>query len=191
MISEEEAVEYARQAYEKPENRKIENGEILPQYNYPNLYAIKHPTKGIVLSHRGTHEFSDLLPDFYILVGGDRALKTTYHYKRAQWVANKIRQRFPNEQLTHVGHSLGGTTAHFISKERDEPSYAFNPGSSPLQRPGSSIGENLISYLMKPTTANNRQRVIHTKTDLISVAFKGGEWRGAKETNAHSIDNFS
>lgn len=188
-FTEEEAAEYAREAYEKPEERNIENQEIIA--NYPTLFAVKHPSKGIVISHRGTQDTSDYIADFYMLIGGTSALKNTEHYKHAKRITEWIHKNYPTEKITHIGHSLGGTTAHFLSHERNEPSIAFNPGSSPVIRPGSTIGENIIHHAFKKSTANKKQRVIRIPSDIFSITFKGGEYRkGKKDLDPHSIDNF-
>jgi hypothetical protein len=171
-----EAAHLSEQAYNKPTLRKAEY--IVPTLSTDYAFTVHHPKKGIIIAHRGTSMGSDLLADYRILTEGTEAIRNTPHYRRAKAYTEHVAKYYPGETITHVGHSLGGTTAHFLALERNESSIVFNPGASPLS--SKAIGNRVTS----------KNRVIRTATDPLSISFPGGEIRWANKSDPHTIGNF-
>jgi len=56
-----------------------------------------------------------------------------------------VRNDFPTEQITVVGHSLGGGLSMHVAGNRQTHAYTFNAGAGPLQIGGTPLSTNFIT----------------------------------------------
>lgn len=128
----------ASEAYKDPSQRQ--SLFVHPLYGSVGLVANDqnfamyqtNDAKHVYVSHRGTDlsqndkRWQDLVNDFYIAIDRDEDLSRIHEADVAL-----MRYNSSNTEITHVGHSLGGTIANQAAHRTNTNSVAFNPGSSP------------------------------------------------------------
>lgn len=111
--------------------------QALLKYNYvldeklsnDNQKVFYNPkTKKLLVAVAGTHNVKDAVTDVYLVAG---KLKETSRYKEAKKVLEQARKRYPSasENVDLLGHSLGGSIASRIGKNKDRI-HTFNKGST-------------------------------------------------------------
>ena len=129
-------------AYKKYQNN-IENAIQHTNYKYdPELSSqtekvFYNPnTKETVISHAGTNFrdkniFNDLKADSAIFFGLEKQNK---RFKQSQKHLNKVKNKYGNDKITVIGHSLGGSISENMARSNPNiNSIAFNRFSGPLQ----------------------------------------------------------
>ena len=109
-------------SYELPVNRtEVKGWEYMPSFSTFDLATFRRGTD-IRMIFKGTSNNTDLLTDIKLLINlPDRTFKTAVENY------DKIRKTFPQSNITVSGHSLGGTKALFVSKQRNVKGVVFNP----------------------------------------------------------------
>ena len=140
-----------------------------------------------VISFRGTSNLSDVKTDSHIALGRE---KHSERYKNSEKVYTDVSQKYRQDGITVVGHSLGGGIALHIGEKYDVASRTYNPAISPTQA------------LSRDHYSNEATQTIYrTRLDPVSV---GGEViAGNRQPNrrvvvvgnhenhhAHSLENF-
>ena len=116
----------------------------------------------VVISYRGTDlkNPSDLIADTEILLGRDK-IKINLHdrFDEANNLYNKVKDEYPNSDITLTGHSLGSAEAIYVGTKNNTRSISFNEGTSPLDAIFSQFGNK---------ESNKKQTVYITAKDIIS-----------------------
>lgn len=158
-------LEVAREAYEKPADRKRE----IMGYTYdPSISAkrwavyVDDANKKINLGFRGTvpTQIRDLGTDLAIGLTDTtrldpKAFGRTIYMSEARKAYNAVKSKYPEHDITISGHSLGGKIAQQIGKEFDDNYVGFNPG-------GGNFAKGQV---------RNDSYMYRAPTDPISVGF--------------------
>jgi hypothetical protein len=118
--------------------------------------------KDVVISYRGTDltNPSDILADAEILLGRDKIkVFLNDRFDEADSLYNKVKQEYPESEITLTGHSLGSAEAIYVGTKNNNRSVSFNEGTSPLDALFSRFGSKEI---------NKKQTVYITGKDIIS-----------------------
>jgi len=159
--------------------------EIHPSSNHQRGVYINNDKKDIVIAHRGTKpsSFSNLQSDIAIGFGMQGS---TNRFKRAVKRDKKIKDAFPNHNITLTGHSLAGSLGSQSSKENDIKGVFYNIGSgvptlSTLSQHLQPKNNNITHYSVNfdPVSIQSKKYNINQ----INVKRKNG-------VNAHSLENF-
>lgn len=177
----------ASAAYESSNDRALAKArEIDPEYELDDEFSNKYTkvfhnpkTRNTVISHRGTAEKSDIGTDALVFLG----LPTfSSRFKNARTLTNKVITKYSKENVSCVGHSLGGSLCSDTSKRSDIPAVNFNKAKTLL-----------------PTSKGSKETSHKTITDPLSGSALGTPFRSAGSTfhlpkkvigNPHSLDNF-
>lgn len=135
-------------------------------------------SKAVIVSHRGTKDKSDILPDIKIAFGAERQTK---RIKQAKKNVQEVREAYPTYNITNVGHSLGGLIAERVGRSKEDI-ITFGKASG--------LGEPL--HKRKP-----KQKDYRSKGDIISllsVPQLGGKLKQSKASfinpfEAHQINS--
>lgn len=102
--------------------------------------------KDIIIAYRGTNNILgiDGRNDLAMYRGNIPAQAT-----EALWVYDEIKEKYPNTDITVVGHSLGGSLAQIVSAMRGPLAITFNAyGTKDLFKKGSKlITDNAVNYV--------------------------------------------
>ena len=91
--------------------------------------ALRSATGEVVIAHRGTEDWKDLLIADRQMAFGE----IPSQYQVAEKFSEDIRSLFPEEDIHHTGHSLGGGLAQMVAYKEKSSSTAFEPlGTSQL-----------------------------------------------------------
>ena len=116
----------------------------------------------VVISYRGTDlkNPSDLLADTEILLGRDKVkLFLNDRFDEANSLYNKVKEEYPESEITLTGHSLGSAEAIYVGTKNNTKSISFNEGTSPM--------DVLLSHFGS-AEADKKQVVYITAKDIIS-----------------------
>jgi len=152
-----------------------------------NHSVLVHGDGRTVVSFRGTKETSDIGTDLLLGLGVEK------HSKRFQdsgEVVDQVIKKYGRDNLVLTGHSLGGSIAHTLGRERDLEVHAFNPGSAV-----SHVRDTLGTHL-RGDARENKSFLYSTGSDPISWLARGST--GEDEfiyvpptgVNTHSLTNF-
>ena len=181
----------AQLAYETPKKRPlgIQGYNLDKEFNktYNMVYVGK---SDVYLVFRGTSptDVRDLVSDYKIVKGEEAGNE---RFREALKIAEAVHKKYPNKKIYTVGHSLGGTLAQFVDREKDyvKKGIGFNPGA------GKGSLERAFLYGTGLRKADKTLISHHVIGDPISMAsgLAGGKrytypTRGA---SSHSIDNFN
>lgn len=121
--------------YQAPEAREANQGAfglqgytLDPRFNETRFAVLHHKASNqTLLVHRGTDTSNarDLATDGTIV--GNTFAKSV-HYQEALGRSQDAMAANPGRQFMVTGHSLGGTTAHYVGNKLGLESHAFNPG---------------------------------------------------------------
>jgi len=185
-MSNPDAAFFANLAYAAPSerqsliNQRYASNEytIDHRFNTDEHFAAVHKKHGHVYSgHRGTSNLDDLTTDVSLAVGN---LTSTDRYKRSFNAEHAVHQFYGTQNVTSVGHSLGGTLAETLARHHGNSSIAYNPGTSPfikdipasqqhqrIRTEGdliSSFGSATTTQASKPTPVSDKQHRLEEKT---------------------------
>lgn len=145
--------------------------------------------KILYLSIRGTElnrgfkiAFEDLITDLAVSL---RKVDITKRYKYIESELIKLKSKYPSYTIKLVGHSLGASVAHELSKKYDLESHNFNTGSGV---------RSLKDF--RPNSDNSKIYFYHTpEFDALSKSseiLQGEHYyvRKKKDKAAHSLANF-
>lgn len=113
----------------KEKKKFAEENGLITVINTGELTAYKDDiNKKIYISHRGTANKKDLAADIAIFFGME---KYQPRFQRAQTTVDELKRKYPDYEIIHTGHSLGGSVAQFVAKKGR--SVTFNKGSGLLE----------------------------------------------------------
>jgi len=135
--------------------------KIDPKLSNKNAVVLKMDND-VVISYRATDlkNPSDLLADTEIFLGRDKIkIFLNDRFDEADKLYNKVKETYPNSEITLTGHSLGSAEAIYVGSKNNTRSVSFNEGTSPLDVVFSQFGS---------AEANKKQTVYITAKDIIS-----------------------
>ena len=171
----------------------LEGYTIDPDSSDDHAVTVLRPDGKAMIGYRGTDPTNiyDLAADALVASGYHRERNTIIPFTRFQRASDfydAVSKKYEISSVT--GHSLGGSLADFISRNKDVDAYTFNAGESPFE---------LMRFGMQQPS---RTKLYTTGVDPISLAgflYKkqqkvtevpvkvGG---GYKYLDYHSLDNF-
>ena len=114
--------------------------DILPEYSDDNSVVISKVkndgSKDVIISYRGTRPDNpnDLIADGQVLLGlpSERLANVPLlRFREAEQKYLKVKENFPDANITLTGHSLGSSQGLYVAKKYDLPAHLFDVGSSP------------------------------------------------------------
>jgi len=155
-----------------------------------NAVVMKDANK-VVISYRGTDlkNPSDILADTEILLGRDKlGVFLNDRFDTANSLYQKVKEEYPDSDITLTGHSLGSASAIFVGIKNNTKSVSFNEGTSPLDALFSQFGSK---------ESDKKQIVYLTGKDLLSnfaglqpYTIKYVENKKAPNLISHSLNYF-
>ncbi len=157
-------LEYAKMS----ENAYGDNLDISP---WEKIDTAEHPSSGygavayynpatgeVVIAHRGTSDRGDLFQDAGMYLFNAKGEQS----KLALEFTNHIKANYPGANITHTGHSLGGSIANFMAKEDPSSSaIAFDPlGTASVSDfvnkivKGNDKHTNIVNFISDPNIIN-------------------------------------
>jgi predicted esterase YcpF (UPF0227 family) len=144
-------------------------------------------TKETVIAYRGTVNKDDVKTDVHILLGNETS---TDRFKRSDDVFQKTENKYGQENIVVVGHSLGGGIALTLGEKHDVQSHVYNPAISATQ-----------TFSKEHHNNKHTSQIYRTKIDPVSIAGEVIDNQNQKKRNvvtvgnhktdhAHSLDNF-
>lgn len=140
-------------------------------------YYVNDNDKKVYAIHRGTKNLNnDLLADLDTIIG----TKFSNRWDDSKKIYEKAKNKYPDYNFYHIGHSLGAQIADYLTKDNPEDKvYNYGKWSSPI---------NLLKDNNNPNHHNYRNNL-----DLFSI-FSIKESKNANgDSNvftAHNIDEF-
>lgn len=163
----------------------IEGYSLHPSSNHQRGVYINNNTKDIVISHKGTTPTarSNILSDINIAFGNQ---SSTERFKRSVRKDKKIKDAFPNYNITLTGHSLGGSIGTNSATKNDMKGVFFNIGSGV---------PSLTSFIKDRRNINPDIKHYSTNYDPVSIQSKKYPIQQIKVKtkqglNAHALENF-
>ena len=103
--------------------------DIIDNYNLDKQLsdsetAIYYNQSNVIIGFRGTANVKDLITDIDIV----RGTTNDPRYKQAIDIYNKVKGKYPNENIIATGHSLGGNLALYLNSLYGIQSESFNAG---------------------------------------------------------------
>ena len=154
-------------------------------------------TQHVFVTHRGTDlgkadtAWQDIVNDFNIALDRDETLS------RIREADASLVKYTPSTNITHVGHSLGGTIANHAAHQTKTRSVVFNPGASPFHTPAASPVLRRGYPVNWYTDQTVEHRIYNHQSDVISSGASHGIYGDEQvhisslpTTNAHGLDNF-
>ncbi len=194
------SLQLSRAAYNPNAEANIGGYQLDPTLSNRKTRTYHNPeTKQTYISHRGTDpsHLGDLKNDFLIATGLLNS-NTSKRVRNAENIAQQAQAKYGNN-ITNVGHSLGGTMAETIGQKlRPENSkvVGYNPGMSPLDV-GKGLYNKAYTYF-NPNSAKTQklQNVTRHATGVDPISMGGllhaGQTVMHKPTsiNPHGLSNF-
>lgn len=194
------SLQLSRAAYNPNAEANIGGYQLDPTLSNRKTRTYHNPeTKQTYISHRGTDpsHLGDLKNDFLIATGLLNS-NTSKRVRNAENIAQQAQAKYGNN-ITNVGHSLGGTMAETIGQKlRPENSkvVGYNPGMSPLDV-GKGLYNKAYTYF-NPNSAKTQklQNVTRHTTGVDPISMGGllhaGQTVMHKPTsiNSHGLSNF-
>lgn len=184
---------FAELSYKSPEERRTllesspygEEYFIEEQIQSDEFFALVSFDKEEAFHvYRGSVNRSDFMTDVHLAVG---KLKDTDRYKENSILSQQVIDKYGgfSGNITHIGHSLGGTIADQIGREKGHKSISFNQGSTPLHNYGESnathqqvrIDNDFVSSFTKGPTIS----ISHKPNAVESFLQKRGKFGQAGE----------
>lgn len=125
-------------------------------------------SKKVIVSHRGTASPQDVLTDVKMIFGN----KTGERFKHGRNIQRQAEEKYGAENITTVGHSLGGTIAERVGKKSGKI-VTLNKPVTPFDIAYSKVSE--------------KQQDIKTRKDPVSILRKFQ--KGRKEKVIAGPDN--
>jgi len=156
-------------------------------------------TKQTYISHKGTDpkDRNDLKNDFLITTGLLNR-NTSKRVRNAENIARSAQEKYGNN-ITNVGHSLGGTMAEQTGRRlRPENSavVGYNPGMSPLNV-GKGLFQKASAYLNPNSNKTQKLQNVTRHTTGVAPISMGGLFHAGNTVvhkptsfNPHGLSNF-
>lgn len=112
----------------------------------------KNRPNDVIISYRGTQNLKDVSDWAETLIPAER-------FKQAQDKFDEIKSKYPNENITTTGHSLGGGLAHYVGKKNNVKSYIFNASPSGIENVENTQNNKSILYRHPQDPVSNIKRV--------------------------------
>lgn len=152
----------------KKEKKPVDNHDFLGSFN-DNLDVYRKDNNKYVFSHRGTNNLNDVMTDIKLAKG---EIKSSKRFNDTDNFVNSFMKKHPEAEITHTGHSLGGSVAAEIGKKYNQKSIGFNSGT------------------VKPNFNSNHME-IKTRDDPTSfLSIFGNNTKIIPDKSGHSINNF-
>jgi hypothetical protein len=110
-------------AYERNRPDLIDNYTLDKELSDPET-AIYYNQSNVIIGFRGTANLKDVITDIDIIKGSTNDPR----YKQAVDIYNKVKGKYPNENIIATGHSLGGNLALYLNSLYGIQSESFNAG---------------------------------------------------------------
>lgn len=81
------------------------------------------------VAYRGTHTWHDIVPDVQLAVG---LQDYSGRFQKASQVAEKTIKKYGKHNVSLTGHSLGGSQAAYVSRDKGLQATGFNAAMSPV-----------------------------------------------------------
>ena len=163
----------------------IKGYTLHPSSNHQRGVYINDNTKDIVIAHKGTTSTAkaNILSDVNIAIGMQN---TTERFKRATRKDAKIKNAYPDYNITLTGHSLGASIGTNSSTKNNMKGVFFNIGSGV---------PSLSSFLKDRRKTNPNIKHYSTNYDIVSIQskkypIKQIKVKTKKGLNAHALENF-
>ena len=162
-------------------------------HSTPQVAVYRNGNQQMVFAVRGTQNFADARTDVAIFFN---RLKRTKMYRRVNKLFKEIRAQYPQDQITAVGHSLGGSTVAQLLKDNlynINQVYGFNIGMSPK----SLMGHFEVCFKAKCKREKRLYRqklnLFTTGADIISglSVLAGAQVVRPQGFETHGIANFT
>lgn len=116
------------------------------------VYKSNNDAKAYVV-HRGTSNLKDWATDFKMLLGYEGGNR----FKHSKKVQRKAEKKYGADNITTMGHSLGGRLAEKYGKNSSQI-ITYNKAATP---------RSIIESIIKPI--QSKQTDIRTKNDIVSI----------------------
>jgi hypothetical protein len=158
----------SQQAYNKTRDDDVQGYDYIQQLsNRDSVVYINSITHHVIIGFKGTNSASDIVPDLAILSG---TVGLSPHFKRAVELYDKVHSMFPPFTIDLTGHSLGGTIAEYVNKQRHISGKVvnFNPGRGIAAVVNAAVCKVFGKYKDKNSCGAN-VTTYRAKTDLVSL----------------------
>lgn len=110
------------------------------------VYYDKDNNKAI-LNVKGTNPLSvrDLYADLALGIGGTKGLRNSSRFKESQKIYDKVKQKYPDANLTITGHSLGKNVGELLTDKKKDMFVGLNGYQHPF-KPTASVGGRFQNY---------------------------------------------
>ena len=156
-----------------------------PSSNHQRGVYINPDKKDIVIAHKGTTSSSraNIISDIHIATGFQGS---TERFKRATRKDAKIKNAYPEYNITLTGHSLGSSLGMKSATENNIKGVFFNGGSGI---------PSFSSFLKDRRKINNNIKHYSTPYDIVSIQSKKFpiqqiQVKTKKGLNPHALENF-
>lgn len=112
----------------------------------------KNRPNDVIISYRGTQNLRDVSDWAETILPAER-------FKQAQDKFDAVKAKYPNENITTTGHSLGGGLAHYVGKKNNVRSYIFNASPSGIENVENTENNKSILYRHPQDPVSNIKRV--------------------------------
>ena len=132
-----ELAEFAQAAYNPHPDSSVDGYDLISDLSQSEIRVYRKEHE-YVISHRGTKDAGDLIPDLALTLGLQDS-NTEFNRRRdvTKSIIKQVRAQDPNSTFELTGHSLGGNTvAHAMNDDfiRDNvrKAHTFSAGASPF-----------------------------------------------------------
>tara|TARA_B100001094_G_C18155435_1_gene786147 strand:+ start:1271 stop:1882 length:612 start_codon:yes stop_codon:yes gene_type:complete len=167
------------------EDADIKGYRLHPSSSNKRGVYINDNTKDIVIAHKGTTATSkaNILSDVNIAIG---LQNTTERFKKAVRQDAKIKNAFPEYNITLTGHSLGGNIGTNSATKNNMKGVFYNIGSGV---------PSFSSFLTDRRKINKNIKHYSTNYDIVSIQSKKFPIKQIKVKtkpglSAHALENF-
>lgn len=194
------SLQLSRAAYNPNAEANIGGYQLDPTLSNRKTRTYHNPeTKQTYISHRGTDpsHLGDLKNDFLIATGLLNS-NTSKRVRNAENIAQQAQAKYGNN-ITNVGHSLGGTMAEKTAQRlRPENSRVvdYNPGMSPLDV-GKGLYQKASSYFNPNSNKTQKLQNVTRHTTGVDPISMGGLFHAGNTVvhkptsfNPHGLSNF-
>jgi hypothetical protein len=110
----------------------------------------------------------DLATDFILARFGIDMTRAGKRFKESDKFTQQVINKVGKENISVIGHSLGGTLSREIGLKHNIQSYSFNPGASPISTFG-TIRDGFLDKEVRNRLSKNRTFLVMDKADGIDL----------------------